>query len=150
MVPFVFTARENHGVKSVGDYLEKHAAFMAKLARRGARFLVHKAVEPIAARIDANRWLVDCSCGNCCATDPDWGIACCYACGAVYLTVTFPAVDDREQLEAVLVERTNLMDRAWAPGETLVGLVAENVSIEARVPDGVIAAIVADGNERRR
>lgn len=139
MVPFVFTARENHGVKSADNYMRSHAAFIARLAKRGARFMVHDITEPIQARIDANRWLVDCECGNCCASDPEWGIACCYACGAVYRSVSFP--DDRELLESVLVERKGLMQRAWEPGETLATLVAENRSIGADVPADAIAAL---------
>lgn len=144
MVPFIYTARENHGVKSADDYVRKQSGFIARLAKRGARFVVHDVVDPVEGRIDANRWLVDCVCGNCCATDPTWGIACCYACGAIYRSVTFPANEERQQVESLLVERKDLMDRAWAPGETLVDLVAENVSIGADVPDAVIAAIAAD------
>ncbi len=145
MVPFVYTARENHGVTSAEDYLQKHASFIAKKAKRGSRVVVHDAVDPIAARVDANRWLVDCECGNCCATDPAWAVACCYDCGAIHRTVVFPDDEMRELFESVLVERWRPMDRGWAPGETLVDLVAENVSIGADVPDAVIEAIARGG-----
>lgn len=143
MVPFIFAARENHGVTSPDDYLRKHAAFIGRLAKRGARFAVHDVLDRFAARVDANRWVMDCDCGNTCATDPEWALACCYACGAVYRQVVFPAPEDRKLFEVVLVARRNLMQRAWAPGETLADLVAENISIGAPVPDDIVKALPA-------
>jgi hypothetical protein len=135
MVPFILTAREQHGVKSIGDYLAKHASYIARLNRHGARYAVHEVTDRVPARIDANRWLVDCACGNCCATDAEWGIACCYACGAIYRSVIFPAA--KETIEAVLLTRPRSMDRAWSPNESLQDLVDENRRHGFTVPHGV-------------
>lgn len=138
-IPFILAAREMHGVKSADDYLRRHAAFVARNAKRGARFQVHEDLTGSnPARIDAGRWVADCSCGNTCATDPAWGLACCFACGAIYRSVVFP--EDRQAIEAILVERPHPMQRGWDIGETLADLIVENEGIGVAVPQDAIAA----------
>lgn len=126
MVPFLLTPREHHNVSSLEEYRERQAAHIAERRRRGARYEVHEVDTPIAARVDAGTWLVDCECGAGNATDPAWGQACCFGCGAIHTAVVFPEPNAREAIELLLVQRPRPIDRAWRPEESLVDLMLEN------------------------
>ena len=83
--------------------------------------------EPVAARIDAGRWLADCpvGCGGAemvSAADP---VFLCISCGSddKLWPVTFP--DDRAAIEAEVVKRVDVHGWAWTPGETLAQLETE-------------------------
>lgn len=141
MVPFLFSPREHHNVQSVEAYRSVHAAFLAKRASRGARYVVHASPAPVTARVDANTWLIDCECGAGNATDPAWGLACCFGCGAVHEAIVFPA--DVDVIEALLLARPDVPRRGWDVGQSLVDLIRENVSVDADVPDMAIAAVIA-------
>lgn len=141
MVPFLFSPREHHHVQSVEAYRAAHTAFVARRAAQGARYAVHDSPEPLTARIDANTWLVDCECGAGNATDPEWGIACCFGCGAVHETITFPA--DAALIESLLVARSDVQRRGWDAGQSLIDLIRESVTVGATVPDDAIAAVIA-------
>lgn len=117
MVPFLYTAREHHAVATPEQYLARHAAAIAKKRRAGMRFAVHESTAPRDAYIDGNSWLIRCQCGNGCATDPAWRLACCFGCGAVHRVITFPA--DPAGVEAALLERDNPQARRWSPGHSV-------------------------------
>lgn len=135
MVPFLYTPREHHSVTTPEDYSAKHAAFIAKKAAQGQRFAVHEVSTPMTARVDANTWLIDCDCGAGNATDPDWGVACCFGCGAIHTQVIFPA--DADLIAAVLTVRPRVLGRGWEPAgyrgrerdQTVDDLLAENASL---------------------
>jgi hypothetical protein len=136
MVPFFYGPRERHpGVDSVETYRSAHAVFIARKAAKGARYVVHEDAAEYVARIEANSWLVDCACGNGCLTDPEFGIACCYGCGAVLTTVTFPEPVALAQLEALLVARPLPKTRNWTAEEPVDAIVAENEAKGIIVPD---------------
>ena len=88
-----------------------------KAHARGSRRL-RIVLDPIAARVDAGRWLVDCPCGSGCSTRPDWGFACCFSCGAVHEAVTFPA--DVAAIEAALMQQPSPARRFWSPADGII------------------------------
>jgi hypothetical protein len=137
MVSVIYGPQEHHSVRDVAAYRRAHEQFIARRAATGARLAVHVDEAPRPARIDANSWIVDCDCGAGNATDPSWGIACCYGCGAVHTVIEFPAPATRELVEAALLERRRPFDRAWRPGESVADLAAENVAIGVAVPTRV-------------
>lgn len=129
MVPFIVTAREQHAVKTPQEYLGKHAAAIARLQKAGMRYAVHHSPGIPLARIFAGQWVIDCECraGN--ATDPRWGFACCFGCGAIHRQIIFPA--DWEAIERALIERTQPAHRHWLPGEPIENLMKENADVLA-------------------
>lgn len=130
MVPFLYAAREHHAVRSPAEYRERHAQKISEKANTGSRARVHASPVPLAARIDAGSWIVDCECGAGNATDPEWGFACCFGCGAIHEGVTFP--DDTVEIAALLVLRPRPRDRAWQPGEAVDTLRRENADLGVR------------------
>jgi hypothetical protein len=135
MVPFLFTPRENHNVRDAAEYAAAQAAHIERRRAAGARFEVHVDPAPLVARVDANSWIVDCSCGAGNATDPVWGVAYCFGCGAQHFDIAFP--DDPTLIEALLVARPEVGRRGWDPGQSLSDLADENASIGAVIPDVV-------------
>ncbi len=123
MYQVILSAREMHGCGSVKEYNRLHETEIARAQARGLRLIVHDS-HSLVARIDHGRWIVDCECGAGNATDPEWGVAFCFACGARH-KATFP--DDREGVEAVLLHRPRTETRNWFPGESVAQLQAENV-----------------------
>jgi len=126
MVSFLYGPREQHRVNSVEKYLKAHRTAIAKKQHYGSQFVVHDEHAPIAAQIRGNAWVIQCECGAGNATDPQWQIACCFACGAVHRQVVFPK--DAAAIEKVLLERPKVQNRHWMPGETVDDLIAENVA----------------------
>lgn len=127
MVPFLACAREQHqGAATPAAYRASHAAWIARGIRRGMRYAVHDAPGEVVAYVSANRWVCDCECGAGNATDPAWGFACCFGCGAVHETVRFPP--DRAEIERLLLQRPQVSTRHWFPQETVRDLAAENVA----------------------
>jgi|TARA_Y100000310_G_scaffold98201_1_gene95919 hypothetical protein len=76
-------------------------------------------------KVSDSQWQIVCICGNYPLYDPEWQLACCYSCGAIYEQA--PPEEWRE-IERVLVARPKLGMRHWLPGETLADLVAENLA----------------------
>jgi hypothetical protein len=121
------TARELHSVRTPQQYREKHARAIATRAARGERVAVLETIAPLEARIDPQSgWIVDCDCGAGNATDPAWGFACCFGCGAVHVCLGFPVV--WKAIEALLLRRPRQENRGWRPGETLEDLRADNLA----------------------
>ena len=117
MVPFILGAREHHNVASAAVYRQKQAEAIALKVRRGARYQIHTIADPIVAYVSAGTWVVSCACGAGNATDPEWGVAYCFACGAQYDHVVFPA--EWAALETALLERPEPAMRHWLPGESV-------------------------------
>jgi len=124
-----------HGARSREEYLDKQRMHLTALERayphHGARPVWH-VVGQVNARISGGRWIVDCPCANCPSASPEWNLAACFECGAVYEDVVFPA--DRERVEAMLVARPQPQNRHWFPHETLDDLARENVAHGHEVP----------------
>lgn len=125
MYKHLLTPREHHEVKSVEEYRRLHALKIAGKQSRGQRVDVHEVTEPFTARVEAGSWLFDCDCGAGVSTDPEWKMACCFSCGAVYMNVIFP--EDAAAIERLLVARPQ-KNRYWLPGETLEQVRADNVA----------------------
>jgi hypothetical protein len=103
--------------------------FMVSVFRRMHPGRVIEAVSevPVAARIDAGRWLADCpmGCGGAemvSAADP---VFLCVSCGSgdKWWPVSFPT--NRKAIETELVKRVDVHGWSWTPGETLAELRAE-------------------------
>ena len=77
----------------------------------------------VALKVSDSQWQLVCACGNYPLYDPEWELACCYTCGAVYEQA--PPSDWRE-IERVLVNRPRLNNRHMLVGQPLADLIAEN------------------------
>lgn len=125
MVPFLLTAREHHGVADVAQLRRRHRQALAHKARHGMRYQVHTVTQAVEAFVSAGSWVVLCpACQSGCATDPRWGVACCFGCGAEYTQVVFPV--EVASIERVLLERPAQFTRNWQRPETVAALQAEN------------------------
>lgn len=81
------------------------------------------------AFISGGRWVVACTtsgCANAPLTHPDWKVARCFECGAVYEDVEFP--EQIAEISALLVKRPYPANRNWTPGESVEELRAENAA----------------------
>lgn len=94
------------------------------MMRRIAR--VWKSDERVPARVNHGRWLTDCqACYEGVLTHPEWKIACCGNCGAVYRDVIFPP--DIAEITRILLERPKRETQNWEPGESIAKLKFENI-----------------------
>ena len=123
----VATYREMYAVQDSEAYAFAQALAIAKLRARGQPVQVHDQAEPVAARVDWNCWIVDCSCGSGAGVDWDAGVARCFLCGAVHRTVVLAV--DRAAIEATLLTRPTPHVRHWWPTETVADLEAENAML---------------------
>ena len=82
---------------------------------------------PRTAEINAGRWVVRCDCGNAPSASPEWQLALCWDCAAIYEGVLFPEVNERMKIEAALLARPEMRNRMWRAPETSDDLVAENI-----------------------
>lgn len=120
----ILGAREHHSVRDVDAYRRAHELAIAKKRRHGHRVVVHGEPGTKVAYVNDGSWVVDCSCGAGNATDPEWGIALCFGCGAVHEHVEFP--DEVAEIEATLLARPRTANRNWHPSESVEDLEAEN------------------------
>lgn len=90
-------------------------------------------------KVSDSMWQLVCGCGNCPMFDPEWELACCYTCGAIF-TQAPPAM--WRAVERVLLCRPKVQTRHWLPslGETLDTLMAENRQHGDPVPTGMETA----------
>lgn len=109
-------------VQAPTDFLAWQAEHVA---RRGIARVVGVSAD-VWARVNHGRWLADCQrCGQGMFTHPEWRIACCAECGAVYRGVVFPeAIADITRL---LLQRPRRDTQNWEPGESLTRLRFENL-----------------------
>lgn len=74
-------------------------------------------------QIRQGRWVLPCACGNAPSYDPEWQLACCPDCGAVYEGIAPPV--DYLEIEQALMRRPRMINRNYLPGETARSLRAE-------------------------
>lgn len=116
-----------HGVVSPDAYVRILHEHIVKQKR--ARPSVHlqwpepHVADPIQPVIQQGRWLVPCPCGNFPSYDPEWQLAVCLDCAAIYKSA--PPCDWRE-IEACLMRRPNAENRNMEHDETLADLRREN------------------------
>lgn len=117
--------RELHSARTPEQYISKHSVWIERRKAEGHRVEPHLSHEPIAASVDRlSGWIVRCDCGSGNSTDPEWGIACCFDCGAIHTHVTFP--DEWREIERLLLLRPKQINRSWEPHESLADLRAQN------------------------
>jgi hypothetical protein len=126
MPDIIFDARTVIGVRTPAEYAKKQARVLAQQRARGIVAAVQTVDEPIEARIEHNRWLIDCACGSGIAVHPEWAEARCLGigCGRVYTNVVVPA--DRHVIEQLLAARTQHQNRNWRASESVEDLRREN------------------------
>ena len=125
----LWTYRDGHLVRDRAAYAAAQAHTIGKLRARGRDVAVSTSLDPIVARINENRWIVDCVCGSGCHVDLDAGtpvVARCFFCGAIHTQVVLPA--NRTAIEAALLKRPRAATRNWRPDETVAALEAENAA----------------------
>lgn len=88
----------------------------------------------VPAYINAGRWTADCHwCAKGMFTRPDWALACCGECGALYEpgTIVFP--DQADAAVQILLRRPNRDSQNWRnpnlnrPLQTIEDLARENI-----------------------
>jgi hypothetical protein len=93
---------------------------------------VCNAVRPVYVAL--GKWLLRCVCGNAPSVDPDWELACCCECGAIYEHVVMPP--HWQDIEAALLLRPSILNHGWSPTETVADLHAETLR---RMPPGALS-----------
>ena len=78
--------------------------------------------------VNAGRWVVLCpECANAPSYDPEWKLACCIECGAIFAGLGPPKA--WAEAEVVLMQRPAMLNRHWDPETETVGmLLLENAS----------------------
>ena len=118
------------GVNTEADYRRAHRD---AIARGRARYPNLEWPEPWlalfapSAFVAGGMWQLRCAtvgCTNCPSVSPEWRLALCWDCGAVYERVPLPV--DIEAIERVLMRRPDVSSRNWLPTETVEDLVREN------------------------
>lgn len=127
---------EAHNVRTPEEYRAYQARVIAHnrahLPQRRWRdpFVADVAVQPF---VNAGRWVVSCpACANAPLYDPEWQLACCCECGAIFEEVEPPA--EWRAIETLLMARP-LGNRHWMPGEPLAELARDNQA-HGLAPDG--------------
>ena len=77
------------------------------------------------ALVSGSKWVVLCPCGDAPMASPEWNEARCFACGAIYSGLQWPA--SRADIEQTLLRRPFRETRCWLPGETVDELRAQNL-----------------------
>lgn len=124
----IMTPLHIHNAQSAADYKTKQRLYIAN-ARRQYPALVWRdpwlALERPEVQILAGKWLVWCACGNYPSVHPEWRLACCFECGAIYedLVITAEAIE----VARLLARRPSVANRGWL-GESLDTIRAENLA----------------------
>lgn len=124
-----------HGVRTEAEYRQQQRDKLAQARHFHPQFEwpdPWESKEVPTVFVAGGKWLVKCDCGNYPSVHPDWRLALCFECGAIYEGLTMP--DNAEDIEAVLVERPHPANRAWLPSETVNDLIAQNVEHGVTVP----------------
>jgi len=123
MLP-IFDARIMLRVKTLAQLRQKQAKTLASMRAFGIEAVEVEVSTPAVARLEGNRWLLDCLCGSGVAVNPGWPEARCMgeACGRVYTNVQIPV--DRAEIEAALLTLPPAQ-RYWYPGETAADVVGK-------------------------
>lgn len=113
------------GVTRVESY-QLYLGWQAQQIQNRAIARVWNSDVRLKARINHGRWITDCAACRCgIYTHPEWRLACCGNCGAVYTGVEFPA--NIEGITRLLLVRNSREHQNWEPGESMVQLRFENV-----------------------
>lgn len=90
--------------------------------------------EPTTAYIGCGVWRIECACHEAPHTDPEWKLACCFGCGAIYENVVFP--ERWRDIEKLLSMRRLQQHRNWIQPETFEELIAEQRAFGDPLPEG--------------
>ena len=118
------------GVQTEADYRARQAEYLARMRQMYAHLgdvVVHAAPAPAEVFVSGGKWVVECPCGNCPSVHPDWRLALCFECGAVYEDVEVPLAT--RAIELCLVARQSLAARYWNPALSTLDLLATNAAI---------------------
>ena len=116
-----------HNVRTPAEYMRLLANHIARA--RASRPSAHIQWPtphdggPVTPVISQGRWLVACPCGNYPSYDPEWELAVCLDCAAVYKPKPPARWIDIEQC---LMRRPLIVNRNMEAGETLAVLRREN------------------------
>jgi len=123
----IMTPVHVHGVHDAGEYRVKQREYIT-FAKQKMPALKWRdpwvADEHPQVFILAGKWLVWCECGNYPSVHPEWRIACCFECGAIFQDLEIPS--NASEIEAVLVKRPRAANRGWLPPQTVADLEQEN------------------------
>ncbi len=125
----IFGPRELHGIATARQYRTLVKRTMAK-GRAAYPALTWPPPHDVPLQpphrivVNRSRWQVPCDCGNYPLYDPEWQIAGCLDCGAIYVG---PPPRLWRQLRDLLLARPRLENRNWV-GEPLDVILAENVA----------------------
>lgn len=117
-----------HSARTPAAYRQQQAQYIAQGRRRYPALRWRDpwvVVLNPAVVVEGGKWLVPCACGNYPSVHPDWQLACCFECGAVYEGLVLPA--EASAIEQALLERPHPALRAWRPGETAGDLRAQTL-----------------------
>lgn len=106
-----------HGVRTPTAYIDKQRGHIHALMEAHPGYAWREPwVAPDGAQpfVSAGRWVVMCSCHNGPSASPEWDLACCFECGAIYRAMAWPV--DRLEIEAVLMAMPQRA-RQWTPDE---------------------------------
>lgn len=137
------------GVNTEADYRRRHLEAILK-GRKKYPNLDWQNPWPTVARppvyVSGGMVQIRCAtpgCGNCPAVSPEWRLALCWDCGAIYEGLELP--EDFDAIARLLVARPELSTRNWLPGETVEDLERENVEHGIGVDDVTAGLPVMDG-----
>ena len=115
-------------LRTEAEYLElQRASILAKRAQfqtlNWRMPFLHDGAAPFKVSDGMAQVVCVYSCGNYPSYDAEWGLACCFTCGAIYRQAP---PEDWLEIERVLINRPNPASRHMLPGQTLDELRAEN------------------------
>lgn len=111
-------------VSTFEQYLGWHAAHVEQ---RGIARCWSQDVR-VRAEVNHGRWVAECAaCHSGMFTHPEWRLACCAQCGAIYNGVDFPDAARLAEVTRLLLARPRVENQNWKPGEAVWKLRAENV-----------------------
>ena len=119
--------RELHGAATPEQYLlQQRVSILEKRTRfpfLNWRLPFLHLGAPVPFKVSDSCWQLACPCGNYPSYAPEWALAACFSCGAIYRQA--PPYDWRD-VQRVLVNRAKLGERHMLIGQTVEELRAEN------------------------
>ena len=114
------------GVATPEEYERLQLSYLQRQSRASRQTLeIWDVADSVDAYIRGSKWIVNCVCGNAPSASPEWNVARCLECGAVFRNIRWPA--DRTMIECLLLLRRSSSERAWHPGESVEDLRQENI-----------------------
>ena len=128
----IMTPLHVHSVKTEGHYRAMQRAYIAK---GRAKFHALNWKDPWTfigvkpdVMVDGGKLLVKCECGNYPSVHPEWKLALCFECGAIYEGLEMPP--NLDKIEKALAKRKHPAYRGWVKGETVEDLDAQTEKIK--------------------